>query len=1717
MKRVYSILPLILSLCLSGGLRAQDSVEDVLRRDYTLPLRWDNVQGAPAWISGEKPGYNILRRCSEVELAPGQGVCVRIPAYEMLRIVCDKDQLPPDGLEIALSTGSGLLAFTEPVPSVEAHSLLIDPQRPNSMLAHVFRPSHFKDAIRVGLFTSRHVPLQEVASYRDLVDIKAQDKVRITTSVDAEALAFAKWDRGHQVKLRLRGPARYLLETYYRYPRDEQKLPQTYRVGVRDAEHEKWIASVEYVTSHETAHLVFADGEAQVVSRVERGFFDLMENRDYHVVLETSAPLFARLLRSEDPDYLVPFLNAPDPSPAKVAKDLRPDRFQLSPWEMSDATMAGVLDDPYSFPSEQVERTAMRLVRDNRRREGGMMASGLLWNAGAFRRDYPDIRERWREFTGFHTYYRDVPSEGACIGPLKRAYFLSPLLQESGASREWLVFAEQHLNAGFSRMPLATFSPLHTGGTRIVYRFPERATASTIRIAAERGRRESADFWIKIPGENARRFRLLPEPEVDWQATKPTQGEAALTLMGGNTLGVAAAVHREANNLVSAGYFEFPIPPGVDSMELWGGDGSDRLPVAVQCRGSDVYELSADEYGSVVAALGNERQVLPLLVEFLKDAKSSPLRDARPLARQELFNHWEPLRRFIRARYRQFADSVAGSGGMPPAAANLEDVDKLIAEKEYFMAERLARYLYLYARESRIRAGAFARLSEMAQSYLDGERQLLNECVAMATEPGKANAAELCELFRQGAEPELALMLALSLPPGDAKTRELRLAATYAKGWWAQFHSILSEAPDAPDCRVWRAHYLWRKGQYEEALRELEKAADHGRPWLAHVEATREVQARIAAGDAKAFRDWANLESTQPGKKVWKPVSDELVASFKAGITVRALEREKYFHAFIATPEAPLELQFGAPCKVRIECRPIHSSSSDTPIEGWVHINGADDLRRKLPVIANYRSPGLEIVGHDNEQPGTLVWDEFAINGWNQRLVIRPDSGRMFVRVLSEEPEARIGYLPPLTGETAANLFDLRNHLPGKSQHPRPDDAGFGKVVLVDANHRVTPLQVHAPFADPSSAALGSVRERMGRLAPLAQSMPRQTQRDAITRMANLLWNREHDAIPVQRMAVAAAAAEIDKPQPFPEPGSIHAKIVRQTSWEPMLAVEQCAGIREIESEGWSSESPDLGRRLHFLPKLGAREQMISGTDNLVAMLTNKAANKVRLRLSMEVVPFLVAYPMQVKLQMGGDPEQEVVLTANKVEKKFEFNLPAGQTSLRVNLIESQANHFLKVEIDADNEPELLNVKTRRNYFVSTADEPVVARIDGPSWVRIDRLEAGTTLSETRLVANAVETLKLPPAGQEKESLYRLHVLRLDPAKPFHPPAFADRTVESVAPPLQGQSLREKATLVGYRDEFHLGSQEDGTWSPGLGYHSRRAVEEDSFGSRDAEKFWQGDVTHRNYDEDLRTYFRTTLLGRSRDFGEDTFGIEHSLQYRPFSNPLAYTLTGNGFWQDGEWSLSGLGSIGITNELSPKWSHSSALSVFFREMSLADSGDFPGRVDQDIFTPYKFDHRHGLRLSEELSFTPWRDIRVFGGFAVGTNEDVNPFAPDSISFSAGISQRLGPVQLGIDWKGYRFFEDYDRASAVWQNRLHVEALADHWLRNQQRIEVGVSWTHFVEQDENAFMIVARWHFGEGRMFRDFRPGEKPFLKSREVFIPQDRNNEIYQLHGRGSK
>ena len=69
---------------------AIDGVE-LARSSAGMVLRWENIKGAPYWISGPAPLASPHRGWHVVELKGNQSVAIHVPARAMLRVIAEQD------------------------------------------------------------------------------------------------------------------------------------------------------------------------------------------------------------------------------------------------------------------------------------------------------------------------------------------------------------------------------------------------------------------------------------------------------------------------------------------------------------------------------------------------------------------------------------------------------------------------------------------------------------------------------------------------------------------------------------------------------------------------------------------------------------------------------------------------------------------------------------------------------------------------------------------------------------------------------------------------------------------------------------------------------------------------------------------------------------------------------------------------------------------------------------------------------------------------------------------------------------------------------------------------------------------------------------------------------------------------------------------------------------------------------------------------------------------------------------------------------------------------------------------------------------------------------------------------------------------------------------------------------------------------------------------
>lgn len=286
-------------------------------------------------------------------------------------------------------------------------------------------------------------------------------------------------------------------------------------------------------------------------------------------------------------------------------------------------------------------------------------------------------------------------------------------------------------------------------------------------------------------------------------------------------------------------------------------------------------------------------------------------------------------------------------------------------------------------------------------------------------------------------------------------------------------------------------------------------------------------------------------------------------------------------------------------------------------------------------------------------------------------------------------------------------------------------------------------------------------------------------------------------------------------------------------------------------------------------------------------------------------------------------------------------------------------------------------------------------------------------------------------------------------------------------------------------------------------------------GSADAEEFGELSATYRYLDADQRRYYRLGMLGRIRERGGPTLGWRARLDLDPLWSPISFALDGSLFLQDPgdppgwEWA----GTLGLAayqvRAVAPKTRHVPSARLFVRALSIDSASEHgTGRVDQDVFTPYKDEHQRGVEVEDTLYHRPWLDVLWYTGFSFLSNEDLNLFEPDRFTWRAGWRQLFRDIDLDAGYRLNHYFADDDRAEATDRPSLSLELSWDRFVVSGQRLGLGVEFRHDLDNGANNAFVYLAWHESNGRGYRDFRTAEVAFKDLRERDTPALWNNRI---------
>lgn len=574
----------------------------------------------------------------------------------------------------------------------------------------------------------------------------------------------------------------------------------------------------------------------------------------------------------------------------------------------------------------------------------------------------------------------------------------------------------------------------------------------------------------------------------------------------------------------------------------------------------------------------------------------------------------------------------------------------------------------------------------------------------------------------------------------------------------------------------------------------------------------------------------------------------------------------------------------------------------------------------------------------------------------------------------------------------------------------------------------------------------------------------------------------------------------------------------RGSGWHSVTSVAQSAGVRRVPIRGWSPETPSLRVRRALLGNRFGSGEVLGGGQALTLEMHNLVPT--RIRISVREITMLTADhgPVSLDLLLDHQPVGSLRLRDQGITWRT-LEISEGNHEVRVEARArtfGQSVHLLIEEYlpDADRWIAISPERTR-TYQVATREEPIVYQPAGPTWIRVDEYQDGVVSPVYRFVNGPREKLVLRAEGRQDSAFYRifeyvarprpLRLKRIDPT----PGAVAEAPVASV----EAASLTRQPV---FHDRLTLGRQEDGSPSLYAKYALRKTTDPDGIGgtNRDHALDLGLEYRKRTRADGQTSYLSSAIFVREPDTGDPLLGLRSRLdRYRtgsPWSvgGQAALYLQNLDDVSGPAWGARLHAHVSHRYAYSPQTRQTVTLQPFLRGLGLSDTEAARAVPDPDLYSRYKRDHRYGAHLGWSGRHDLFADTRLYARSSLQTNEDLNIFAPDRVDGTIGVDQKLGPLDVGLAYRSRFFFNDADRSEGVTRNRYTLFGEWAHWSHSGSRLNLRVEAARDVERGLWTSSATLAWHFGAGREYTDFRPGEILFRNLRELDLPQTWNPSV---------
>jgi len=1719
-KLIKLLLCMFVSFAWHGSFASIDDYQYKNDRDTITKLRWDNLQGDADWLSGPQPEKR--KQAYWLNLPAGESISILQPADSWLRLVNHKSSQPLINSLIVERSIDGQLFINQPLESASSNNISLR----NNLLNSSFKTSVIRlqntsnKPVDFSLYRSRIFYHSPDIIYNEAISLPLE-KIDLQISAGIGIQGYYQLPKLKPEKFMITGPRR--LQFKLRQPLAKKSISESemhFSIKVDDAEDQTY----EVMFREDYHHSYRINGRRVIMSDDENIYVNIPEG-EHRLTLHSSDELYFQL-------YALGQLY--------WTQQNLPDSIQWLNKETENLTH-DINFTSKSLSYSNIEYRLLKLARNNSQNDSALLALAELdkiltnkkyltskWTERQYLNKLQNqIKQR---YTRFQPVYPDYSSQFNNTDPdslIQQRWFryLRDHLQFKQGQKPFYL-TEKFFKYRLKKISEQGFNWLNKN--KLSYPMQALDVDSEIRLLvySVNSRIKEQTIWVQIGDLKPQKLIIRNTNFADKFKIKSVaeyiinNKGCCESMLGG------LATDKGSAPLIKVASVELKLPAGANRIKVWSRDASNLWVAAQQRRGIN-YQLSESQYLSVL----NQGQTFEQFVRALSgDSNLSP--NGASNSSKSFENHWLSFIETLMTTYNNRIENIEPIIFLDEHISNIEEQKKLqLSISKALKAEQSEQWIIALEHWSTIMASTNNDLKKMAlnhmvfnlkrsgnpalakklqlaiifsstsiesmtkfiESQLDN---LLNDYQQQGNEdarvsllmayfvhrPTQNNLQRLAKILLEEDRPLHALQLFLLLPESQQPKSGILLSSLQS-GWLTVFDKQLTLANFPKNImHKWTGLRALYQGGVNAAKLSFIEASQQGdeevKEWLSILNNSQSLQNQIISNlnsnSQLNLKQWQALQgkSNNQNYRKWKP-DHSLIINHAGQVTLNNPETQRSLMHYISRPQQPLELRIAGPAKLRLQVRPLHTLANKN-IEALNSRFYIDNGNNKHVFFINHNMPDknwqfqsyLESGIHKNKHPGQRHNQDLNLGNGIHYIKIVSDE-ELLIRTYRETSSVPVNVLPELSAENMAFILNTNNKF---------------NTPLFNLDVLLKPMQVNSITS---------------------------YQLPALEQLQNITLKVESakNAKIVDQNNIAEAEKIYTDSGQLPSLSGTMSRLRRFSRWQLLDSIEQSDGFWVRRYDGWQAESPQSRLFKSLMTQRQLADEVLRNGSSHVVSVFNTQADQLTINLK-AVKPFFIrSKPLMISYQV--DNKNAQIISVGTSLKSLKISLSRGQHSIKVNVLQADSHHRLWLSIEEQNGQSATPEKSRR-YQLASANQPLVYRLQGPVWLRIDKYLNSETESQYQYFPDGVHRLSLKPNSPEQTAYFRVFKRVMNQAKIQSQFINWDNkpdlnTKETLADTIQlDKTVTGDARLI---DGWNLGRQQKGTTSLLLTRVDQNLIIDELAVSTD--QYLESELAYRKYSPLSQQWFYIAGLGRLRNEGNPTLGIKSRLRGNFDFTPIDWTIDGRAYTQKlesgTESSLLLQMRLSQTRWIGRDFYHLPKMDVFLRWLS-AENDTGNTNIDRDVYSDYKKDHPSGLRLSERLIYRLYQDMELYVGVALTTN--TNWLDLDQYTSRVGARVQWGDVRWDINARNLQFQADDDRAQATSRSVIQARLLLEKWLYPRYRFELATAIDHDVDSKDNTLRLQFSVHQSEGRGYQDYSPSETLFRHVRQTNLDSELKNEI---------